>query len=372
MFKDARIKYRNMKIMSIFGTRPEIIRLSKIFQLIDKNYEHVMINTNQNFTYELNQVFFSDLGLRKPDYNLKVKTGEYGLAAGDIIQKSEKIILKEKPDIIIILGDTNSGLAAIPAAHHGIEIIHLEAGMRSYDSRMPEEKNRVIIDHLSTVLLPYTNYSRENLIRENIHPSKIYVVGNPIIEVINQYLSKINDSKILEKMKLNSDEYFLVTSHRSENVDDPETLEKIFKSLDLLHEKFKKRIIYPIHPRTISKIKKKIPKNIELINPLGFFDFLKLEKNAFCLITDSGTIPEEALYFQKPCVSIRETTERPEYIEAGSNILAGTNPTDIVNAVKIITSSNEVFDWKLELGDGKTANKVLNIISGKLNRLKHI
>jgi len=361
-----------MKIMSIFGTRPEIIRLSVIFKLIDKNFEHVMVNTNQNFTYELNQVFFSDLGLRKPNYNLKIKTSQYGLEVGDLIQKSEKIILKEKPDILLILGDTISGLSAIPAAHHGIDIVHLEAGMRSYDSRMPEEKNRVIIDHLSTVLLPYSNYSRENLIRENIHPSKIYVIGNPIIEVINNNLSKIENSKILEKMKLNPEEYFLVTSHRSENVDNHEILENIFKSLDILHKKFKKRIIYPIHPRTMNKITNKIPKSIELIKPLGFFDFSKLEKNAFCLITDSGTIPEEALYFQKPCVTIRDSTERPEYIEAGSNILSGINPEDIVNAVKVITSSNEKFEWKTELGDGKTAGKVLNIISGKLNRLKHI
>lgn len=356
--------------MSIFGTRPEIIRLSRIFSKLDDNFEHIMINTNQNFTPELNEVFFSDLKIRKPNYNLKINTGEYGKEIGEIIEKSEKIILKEKPDILLILGDTNSGLAAIPAAHHGVKIFHLEAGMRAYDFRMPEEKNRVLIDHLSSVLLPYTNYSRENLIRENIHPSKIYVVGNPIIEVIEYFLPKIESSKILEEMKLESREYFLVTANRSENVDDPQSLAKIFSGLEKIHSKFKKRVIYPIHPRTVSKIKKKIPKGIECINPLGFFDFSKLEKNAFCLVTDSGTVPEETLFFGIPCVTIRESTERPEYIEAGGNILSGLDPENLVESVKLITSSKNKLKWIESLGDTKTSDKVVNILRGKIDRQK--
>ena len=363
-----------MKVMSIFGTRPEIIRLSRIFELLDSNFDHIMVNTNQNYTPELNAVFFSDLGIRKPDYNLKIKTGQFGPEVADIIEKTEAILLKEKPDVLLILGDTNSGLSAIPAAHHGIKVVHLEAGMRAYDFRMPEEKNRVLIDHLSSILLPYTNYSRENLIRENIHPSKIYVVGNPIIEVINHFMSKIEESNIMEKMKLESDRYILVTAHRSENVDHPESLEKILQGLDALHTKFKKRVIYPMHPRTMSKIKKqqKIPKGVEIIKPLGFFDFSKLEKNAFCLITDSGTIPEESLYFKVPCVSIRESSERPEYIEAGSNILAGLDPVNLVNAVKHITSIERDWEWNTALGDGKTASKVVNILKGVINRHKYM
>lgn len=358
-----------MKIMSIFGTRPEIIRLTRIFSLLDANFDHVMVNTSQNYTYELNSVFFEELEIRKPDYNLKIQTGKYGPEVSDIITKSEEVFLKEKPDILLILGDTNSGLSAIPAAHHGIKIAHLEAGMRSYDFRMPEEKNRVIIDHLSTLLLPYTTYSRENLIRENIHPSKIYVVGNPIIDVINHFIPKIESSDIMEKMNLESNSYFLVTAHRSENVDSPEVVEKIFSSLQIIGKKFKKRVIYPIHPRTLSKIKKrKISSNIELIKPLGFFDFSKLEKNAFCLITDSGTVPEEALYFKRPCVTIRESTERPEYIEAGSNILAGLSPKNIEEAVRLITSYENESEWDKSLGDGKTALRVANILRGKINR----
>ena len=353
--------------MSIFGTRPEIIRLSRIFALLDKNFEHVMVNTSQNYTRELNSVFFDDLNIRKPDYDLKVNTEAYGIEVADVIVKTEKLLKKENPDILLILGDTNSGLSAIPAAHQGIKIAHLEAGMRSYDLRMPEEKNRVMIDHLSTVLLPYTPYSRENLIRENIHPSKIYVVGNPIIEVINYYMPKIEKSKIFQKLKIKKDEYFLVTAHRSENVDNLKSLKNIFSGLEKIHKKFGKKIIYPIHPRTTSKMKNiEIPKGVQLIDPLGFFDFTYLEKNAFCLLTDSGTIPEETLYFKKPCVTIRESTERPEIIEAGSNILSGLEPENILKSVETITSLKPDWEWNEVLGDGKTSRKVINILRGKL------
>ena len=356
-----------MKVMSIFGTRPEIIRLSRIFALLDKNFDHVMVNTSQNYTRELNSVFFDDLKIRKPDYDLKVNTEAYGIEVADVIVKTEKLLKKEKPDLLLILGDTNSGLSAIPAAHQGIKIAHLEAGMRSYDFRMPEEKNRVMIDHLSTVLLPYTHYSRENLIRENIHPSKIFVVGNPIIEVIEHYMPKINKSRILQKLKLKKNMYFLVTAHRSENVDDLKSLKNIFLGLEKIHKKFGKKILYPIHPRTTSKMKNiQIPKGVDLIEPLGFFDFTCLEQNAFCLLTDSGTVPEEALYFKKPCVTIRESTERPEIVEAGSNILSGLTPENMLRSTESITSGKPDWQWKEALGDGKTARKVINILHGKL------
>ncbi len=356
-----------MKIMTVFGTRPEIIRMSRIFKLLDNNFDHVMVNTSQNFTYELNNVFFDEMKIRKPDYDMKVNTKEYAKEVADVIVKAEKILKKEKPDILLILGDTNSGLSAIPAAYQGIKIAHLEAGMRSYDPRMPEEKNRVMIDHLSTVLLPYTHYSRENLIRENIHPSKIFVVGNPIIEVIEHYMPKIEKSKILQTLKLKKNNYFLVTAHRSENVDNHKSLKNIFSGLEKIHKKFGKKIIYPIHPRTTSKMKNiKIPNGIELIDPLGFFDFTYLEKNAFCLLTDSGTVPEESLYFKKPCVTIRESTERPEMIEAGSNILSGLKPEDILRSTESITMGKPDWQWKEALGDGKTARKVINILHGKL------
>lgn len=359
-----------MKVMSIFGTRPEIIKQSRIFAYLDANFKHTMVFTNQNYTPELSDIFFSDLGVRKPDYNLKITTNGFGPEVADIIVKSEKILNEEKPDVLLLLGDVNSGLSAIPAAHMGIKIVHLEAGMRSYDYRMPEEKNRVLIDHLATINLPYTEYSRQNLIRENLHPASIYVVGNPILEVINHYLPQINKSKILAKLKLKSNNFILVTAHRSENVDDPKTLQNILEGLDQVYSKFKKRIIYPMHPRTVSKLNKKnIPKSVEIINPLGFFDFSRLEQNAFCYITDSGTLPEDALYYKKPCVIIRESTERPEFIEAGCNILSGLDPKNIVESVKTITMATPNWQWDNSLGDGKTAAKVVNIIRGKLVRI---
>ena len=358
-----------MKVITVVGTRPEIIRLSRIIPLLDTHFSHIIVNTNQNFTKELNSIFFEQFEIRKPDYNLKINTKSYGMEIGQIISETEKIFRKEKPDIILILGDTHSGLAAIPAAHMGIKIVHLEAGMRSYDSRMPEEKNRKLIDHLSSILLPYTTYSRENLIRENIHPGKIFVVGNPIIEVIQHHLPKIEKNKIMDKLQVKKNEYFLVTAHRSENVDNEVSLRNIFTALERLQNKFKKEVIFPIHPRTESKIKKKIkiPKNIKLIKPLGFFEFSKLEQNTFCLITDSGTIPEESLFFKTPCITIRESTERPEYLEAGSNILAGLKPEGIIKAVQSITSKKPDWEWDVKLGDGKTSSKVINIIQGKDN-----
>ena len=359
-----------MKVMSISGTRPEIIKQSRIYAKLDENFDHVMVFTNQNYTPELSDIFFSDLGVRKPDYNLKINTDGFGSEVADIISKTEKVMLKEKPDVLVLLGDVNSGLSAIPAAHLGIKIVHLEAGMRSYDKRMPEEKNRVLIDHLATVNLPYIQYCRENLIRENIHPASIYVVGNPVFEVIKHYLPKIEASTILKKLKLEPNEFVLVTAHRSENVDNPETLKNILLGLEQVNKQLGKRIIYPMHPRTKSKLKKNdIPKCIEIINPLGFFDFSKLEQNAFCYVTDSGTLPEDALIYKKPCVIIRESSERPEFIEAGCNILSGLDPNKIAESVKTITSATIDWEWDNSLGDGKTSSKVVNIIRGKLIRI---
>ena len=227
-----------MKVMSISGTRPEIIKQSRIYAKLDEHFDHVMVFTNQNYTRELSDIFFTDLGVRKPDYNLKIKTDGFGSEVADIISKAEKVMLKEKPDVLILLGDVNSGLSAIPASHLGIKIVHLEAGMRSYDKRMPEEKNRVLIDHIATVNLPYVQYCRDNLIKENIHPASIYVVGNPILEVIQHYLPKIEKSTIMKKLKLDSNEFVLVTAHRSENVDNPETLKNILLGLEQVNKKF--------------------------------------------------------------------------------------------------------------------------------------
>lgn len=356
-----------MKVMTILGTRPEIIKLSRIIPLLDKHFDHTIVFTNQNYTPEMSSIFFKDMKVRKPDYSLKIKTGQYGLEVADIIKKSHEVLVKEKPDLLFLLGDVNSGLSALSAAHNGIKIAHIEAGMRSYDPRMPEERNRKIIDHLSSINMVYTENSKHNLIRENIHSRSIYVVGNPIVEVLSHNVDKIEKSDILNCLNLTNHEYILVTSHRSENVDNPDTLKQIFKGLGEVYTKFQKLIVYPMHPRTRSKLtNQKIPKGIKIIPPVGFFEFSKLEKHAFCIITDSGTVSEDALFFKTPCVTLRESTERPELIEAGSTILSGLNEQKLVDSVMTITSSNRNWDWKKALGDGSTSQKVINILQGKI------
>lgn len=275
-----------MKIATIFGTRPEIIRLSLIFPLLDKHFEHIMINTQQNFTESLNWIFFKNLKIREPNYNLEVDTSNLGRQISDTVRKSFDILQKERPDMLLVLGDTYSGLSAISASNLGIKIVHMEAGMRCYDWRVPEERNRIVIDHLATINMPYTQYSRENLIRENIQPSKIFVIGNPIVEILNHFKKQINSSMILKKLNLKPKSYILVTAHRSENVDNPITLQRLIMSLNLLKNVFGKRILFPIHPRTLNKLQSK-PKGIELFSPLGLFDFVKLEQNAFCVVSDS-------------------------------------------------------------------------------------
>jgi len=245
-----------MKVMTIMGTRPEMIKMWSVLKKLDElNFDHIMVHTNQNFTTELKDFFFSDLELRQPDYNLKINTCSYGPEVSDVIRKSDELFRKEKPDALVVLGDTYSGLSVMPASHHGIKIFHMEAGLRAWDKRMPEQRNRILIDHMSDILLPFNQYHRENLIREDIHPSKIFVSGNPTFEVMRAFQDKIKISDILEKLDLSPKDYISVTAHRKENVDDMISLKNIIDGLGLVYKKYKKEIIYPMHPRTMSKIK---------------------------------------------------------------------------------------------------------------------
>ena len=325
-----------MKVMSIMGTRPEMIKMwSVLKKLDDLNFDHIMVHTSQNFTRELKDFFFDDLELRAPDYDLQIDTSSYGREVADVVRKSDELFEKIKPDALIVLGDTYSGLSVLPASHHGIKIFHMEAGLRAWDKRMPEQKNRILIDHISDILLPFNQYHRENLIREDIHPSKIFVSGNPTFEVMRAFQDKIKNSNILNTLDLNPKEYVAVTAHRKENVDDMESLQAILKGLCLVYEKFKKEVVYPMHPRTKSKIKGvSIPRGIRIIDPLGFYDFNHLSMNAFCLLADSGTTPEEGLFYKVPCVSLRKTTERPETVEAGAHIVSGLDPENIAESVE--------------------------------------
>lgn len=330
-----------MKVMTIMGTRPEMIKLWSVIKQLDSlSFDHVLVHTSQNHTRELKDFFFADLQLRAPDFDLAIDVTSYGVEVADIILKCDVLFKKVRPDALLVLGDTYSGLSVLPAAHHGIKIFHMEAGLRAWDRRMPEQKNRILIDHISDILLPFNQYHRENLIRENIHPSKIIVTGNPTFEVLDAFQPQIAASRILETLGLNSREYVLVTAHRKENVDDPASLRMIMKGLELVHRRFQKRIIFPMHPRTRSKLSTdiEIPRELTIIDPLGFYDYNFLVREAFCLLSDSGTTPEEGLYYKVPCVSLRQTSERYETIEAGAHIVAGVSAKDIEEAVDIAVS----------------------------------
>jgi len=307
------------------------------------------VHTGQNFTPELKDFFFKDLQLRKPDFELDINTSSYGLEVADVIRKSDELMVKVRPDALLILGDTYSGLSCMPASHHGVRIFHMEAGLRAWDRRMPEQRNRILIDHMSDVLLPFNRYHRENLLRESIHPSKILVTGNPTFEAMRAFLPKIRRSDILRRLGLKAHEYLLVTAHRSENVDDPKHLDAILSALAELHRRFKREVIYPMHPRTRSKLGKRRPgRGVRLMAPLGFYDFNRLYMDAYCVLSDSGTAPEEAFFYKVPCVSLRMTTERPETVEGGAHIVAGLETRNIVEAVTTITSQPWAARYELE------------------------
>lgn len=356
-----------MKVMSIFGTRPEMIKMWGTLRKLDElNFEHVMVHTGQNFTPELKDFFFRDLQLRQPDYELGIDTSSYGNEVADVIKKSDDLFEKEKPDALVILGDTYSGLSIMPAANRGIKIFHMEAGLRAWDRRMPEQRNRILIDHMSDILLPYNQYHRENLIRENIHPSKIFVTGNTTFEVMRHFSSQINGSDILKKLKLKSKSYILITAHRSENVDNFEFLKNIIQAMGLIAKRFDREVIYPMHPRTKSKLTDiDIPKGVRIMAPLGFYDFSHLLKESYCVVSDSGTAAEEGLFYKVPNVSLRMATERPETIESGATIVSGMDLTNIVESVETAVLMKWSARYQLE-EDFSPSSVVINAIRSQI------
>ncbi|MDY6912175.1 MAG: UDP-N-acetylglucosamine 2-epimerase (non-hydrolyzing) [Chloroflexota bacterium] len=357
-----------MKIMTVLGTRPEIIRLSLIIKKLDKYCAHVLVHTGQNFEDNLNSIFFRDLELREPDYYLKVRGDSFGEQAGKIIIETEKVIKQENPDRILILGDTNSGLVSIVAKRMGIPVFHMEAGNRCFDDRVPEEVNRKVIDHSSTILLPYTRGSKENLLSEGIIYEAIYVIGNPIYEVIEHYSNQIRASRILTALNVQPQKYFLVTMHRAENVDDENRLENILDGLNQINTKYDLPIICSLHPRTKNKLDQfKLTvgsRDIQFCDPFGFFDFVTLEKNARCVISDSGTVQEECCIFKVPNITIRDVTERPETIESGSNMLASVSPDLMLKAVEVVLDENHEWEPPLEYLEKNVSSKVIKIILG--------
>jgi UDP-N-acetylglucosamine 2-epimerase (non-hydrolysing) len=365
-----------MKILTFFGTRPEIIRLSLIMKLLDQHCEHTTVHTGQNYHESLSDVFLRELEVRTPDHHFGIRANSFGEQIGQILTKADEVLERTQPDKVLILGDTNSALTAIVAARRGIPVFHMEAGNRCYDNRVPEEVNRRIIDHSSAVLMPYTERSKENLVREGIERERIFVTGNPINEVLQTYAEKIDASDALEKFNVNAYEYFLVTLHRSENVDTPERLRKILHGLSQTVERFDKPMLVSVHPRTAEKLEKfglkPDSEKIKMLEPLGFFDFVRLEKNALTVLTDSGTVQEECAIFNVPNVTLRDVTERPETLEAGSNILSGAETDSILKAVELAVSQPANWKAPAEYLSGNVSQTVCKIILGYTSLRKHV
>jgi UDP-N-acetylglucosamine 2-epimerase (non-hydrolysing) len=344
-------------------------------KILDMYSEHITVHTGQNFQESLSDIFIKDLEVRTPDVHFGVKSSSFGEQIGQILSKTDEVLEKHKPDKVLILGDTNSALSAIIAARRGIPIFHMEAGNRCFDNRVPEEVNRRIIDHSSTILLPYTERSKENLVSEGIERERIYVTGNPIKEVLDIFSQKIEQSDALEKFGEKPFDYFLVTLHRSENVDLPERLNKILESFNRIVEKFGRNMLISVHPRTAEKLTKfgLKPKSdkIKLLEPLGFFDFVKLEKNALAVLTDSGTVQEECAIFGIPNVTLRDVTERPETIECGSNILSGADNNSILSSLELAISQPANWNAPKEYLVKNVAQIVSKIVLGYTSTRKH-
>jgi len=329
---------KKLKLLTVIGTRPEIIRLAEIIKLADKMFNHILVHTGQNYDYSLNEIFFEDLELRKPDYFLNVVGNNLGTTIGNVIAKSYDVLLKERPDALLVLGDTNSVLCTIAAKRLKIPIFHMEAGNRCFDQNVPEEINRKISDHISDINLTYTEHSRRYLLSEGFRKDHVFVTGSPLFEVLNNYKSKIENSEILEKLNLEKGKYFVVSAHREENIDLGDNFNVLVNSINEVAEIYSLPIIFSTHPRTKKRINNtniKFNSLVRNLEPMGFFDYVFLQKNAFCVLSDSGTISEEAAMMGFKAVSIRTSTERPEAIDAGSIVLGGINSKDILNSIEI-------------------------------------
>lgn len=358
-----------MKILTVLGTRPEIIRLSRVIQTLDEECDHVLADTGQNYDDRLSGLFFRELQVRRPDVSLGVCASHFAEQLGKILCGMESVLREHRPDRVLILGDTNSGLSAIVARRFYVPVYHMEAGNRCYDFRVPEEANRRIIDHLSSVLMPYTNRSRENLLREGIASQDIFVTGNPIYEVLQSFGEEIRSSDVLSRLGVGEKKFFLVTMHRAENVDIEERLRGVLEALRLLYAEYRLPIICSLHPRTKSMAAKfgisLDQPGLIALEPFGFFDFVGLEQSAFCVISDSGTVQEEACILRVPNVTIRDVTERPETVECGSNVLAGCDAQKIVEMVRLVTSRPPNWQIPPEYLAPNVSSTVAGIILGR-------
>ncbi len=374
---------KKLKVMTVIGTRPEIIRLSEVIKKCDKYFEHILVHTGQNYDYTLNQIFFEDLGLRQPDYYLDAVGSDLGETIGNIIAKSYKLISEVKPDAFLVLGDTNSALAAISAKRLKVPIFHMEAGNRCFDENLPEETNRRIVDHIADVNLCYSEHARRYLNAEGTAKERTYVTGSPMAEVLTANMEKIMASNVLEKLGLEKGKYILLSAHREENIDNEKNFLALMEAVNQMAETYQMPIIYSTHPRSKKYIELrnfKFHPLVRSLEPFGFSDYNHLQMNAFCVVSDSGTLPEESSYFNAkgypfPAVCIRTSTERPEAIDKGNFILGSITTEYVLQAVDMATAMNAVGDLGVEVpnyADENVSTKVVKLIqsyTGIVNKM---
>lgn len=359
---------KKLKVMTILGTRPEIIRLSACIKACDRYFDHILVHTGQNYDYTLNQVFFDELGLRSPDFFLECVGENLGQTMGSIISKSYELIQNEKPDAVLILGDTNSALAAISAKRLKTPIFHMEAGNRCWDWNVPEMVNRTIVDHISDINLPYTEHSRRYLLSEGVDGKTIFVTGSPMKEVLETYMDKIEDSKILDELHLEKRKYILVSAHREENIDNEENFISLMNAINHIAESYQIPVIYSTHPRSMKFIEKrgfKFHPLVQNLKPFGFFDYNKLQMNSYCVLSDSGTLSEESAILKFNGILIRTSTERPEVLDKGTVIVGGITEETITQSIDLaigMSNNNETGVEALDYADSNVSVKVVKII----------
>ncbi|MCC5881584.1 MAG: UDP-N-acetylglucosamine 2-epimerase (non-hydrolyzing) [Halomonas sp.] len=369
-----------MKVMTILGTRPEIIRLSRVMATLDQLVDHKIVHTGQNYDYELNDIFFEELSVRRPDHFLNVDTSSLGRCLGEILIKTEQVLLEERPDAVLVLGDTNSALATLMAKRMKIPTYHMEAGNRCFDANVPEEINRKMVDHLADFNLVYTEHARRHLISEGLSHRFIYLTGSPMREVLEHCREKIEASSVLEKLKLTKGQYFIVSVHREENVDSADSLKKVVGCLDALYETWGYPVIVSTHPRTRKRLESSEliseDSKIQFMKPFGFFEYNALQLNAFCAISDSGTISEESSILDFPAVTLRRSIERPEALDTGAVAMSGLDPEVLVDSVRIATAPRSVFsDSSREIPQeyciSNTSERVVRLITGTAKLTHH-
>lgn len=359
-----------LKVMVIVGTRPELIKLSRVIQLVKEHCDVKLVHTGQNFDYELNEVFFKDLEIPKPDYFLNAAKENSASTIANVISTIDKVLENERPDSVLIYGDTNSCMAVIAAKKRQIPIFHMEAGNRCFDQRVPEEVNRKIVDHLSDVNMVHSEHARRYLINEGIPPELIFKTGSPMVEILEHYKDRILNSDVLTRLNLKAGDYFIVSAHREENVDYELNFKNLLESLNSVAKQYEKRVIVSTHPRTMKRLENfqsiKIDPRVEFLKPLGYFDYNKLQKSAFCVLSDSGTLTEEASLLGFPGVMIRQAHERPEGMDAGVVIMSGLSSKRVLNSIETVTElfkkagAREIEDYKNELVSHQVVKLILS------------